>query len=265
MTETKMGLMQIIQSTEPLKVISIPEVRQKFITNYEQANGKGKGELAFQKNAIIFSDLLRAKAFERVTSMQIYKIWIMIAVRGYDLDPSEGEVYIMPYGDKIELQKQAPYLLRRLKDSKQVKECFPAQLIFEGDEFEFVDGMISKHSRKLKSNHIIAGYVIMEKYNGHKVCFFYTPENWLSWKSKSKQANGENWTGGTNGQPNESFLKTKIMLHACKEKCWASNRKSISEDFFPEVESEDEKQEVPEIETAEYKDVTPTKSEQDEF
>jgi recombinational DNA repair protein RecT len=239
MSEQK-NLMQVIKESTPAKVLTMPEVKQKFITNYEQAHGVGKGELAFQKNLAYLQQRLSEDSFKNVTSISVYKMLIMIAIRGYDLDPTEGEVYLMPYNTTIDLQKQAPYLVRRLKETKQLQEFFPAQLIFEGDDFKIKDGMVIDHSRNLKSQKIIAGYVKGITAKGKEICFIYTPENWDQWKKASKMPGGNNWKGGPLEQPTEAFLKTKIVLHACKEKVWASSRSVITEDFFPEVETEDE-------------------------
>lgn len=240
MADNKTELMELIRSTPYNKIMGLPEVKDKFVTNYDMAHGSGKGELAYQKNMIFFQQRLADASFGNVSSLSVYKVLIQTAIKGYDLDPTEGEVYMMPYDTAIELQKQAPYLVRRLKETKQIQECKPAQLIFDGDEFSIMNGIVVKHERKLESQRIKAGYVIMINAKGEQVCFIYTPENWNQWRLKSKQKDGANWTGGFEKQPIEAFLKTKIVLHACKEKCWASSRANITDDFFPEVEEQDQ-------------------------
>lgn len=229
----------LINSTEKEKVINLLPVKQKFIRNYEQANGIGKGELAYQKNAIYFQNRLKDSGFSNVSPMAVYKTWIMVAIRGYDLDPTAGEVYIMPYGKTIDLQRQAPYMVRRLIETKQIKFCYPVQLVYDGDDFEVNMGAVTKHIRKFNSNKIKAGYVKMDLLNGKEIYFIYTPANWNAWKKKSPQQESENWTKGEDGQPVEAFLKTKIVKHACSEKCFASGNRVITEDFFPEVEEQE--------------------------
>lgn len=236
---TGQEVIELINKTDVGKVITLDPVRQKFIANYEQANGNGKGELVYQKNAIYFNQRLRDDSFSKVKPMAVYKAWIMIAIRGYDLDPTAGEVYIMPFGETIDIQRQAPYMVRRLIESGQIQTCYPAQLVFEGDEIEIRDGMVTSHVMRLKSNKIIAGYVKMLNRSGKEICFIYRPVNWNQWRKKSKQQEGDNWKNGEDGQPIEAFLKTKIVKHACNEKCFASGDRRLTEDWFPEVEEKE--------------------------
>ena len=260
-------VIELINKTERDKVINLVPVREKFIKNYEQANGTGKGELAYQKNAIYFQQRLRDSGFDKVSPMAVYKAWIMVAIRGYDLDPTAGEVYIMPYGTTIDLQRQAPYMVRRLIETKQIKFCNPAQLIYKGDEFTIENGDVTYHKRTLKSTEIIAGYVKMDLTSGKSITFIYTPENWNAWKKKSPQGGGgENWTGGVNGQPVEAFLKTKIVKHACSEKCFASGNRVMTEDWFPETEEQEAAEALAEAaEQTEVVDVEHKEINQEEF
>ena len=66
--------------------------------------------------------------------------------------------------------------------------------------------------------------------------------------------------GGENPEPN--FLRTKIILHAAKEKCWFTGSTPIEvEQFNVEVEAEEESLQVtappvePEKEYANFEDV----------
>jgi hypothetical protein len=54
--------------------------------------------------------------------------------------------------------------------------------------------------------------------------FIYRRNDWEAWRSKSKQANGSNWNFKNTGYPDPGFLRTKLVSHACSEKCWASGK-----------------------------------------
>ena len=109
---------------------------------------------------------------------------------------------------------------------------------------------------KFESELIIGGYVKFITAGNSSRYFIYRRSDFESWRKKSTnphtvQKNGPNgsylskslWDneeiGGQNPEPN--FLRTKIILHAAKEKCWFTGSTPIEvEQFNVEIEAEEE-------------------------
>jgi recombinational DNA repair protein RecT len=115
--------------------------------------------------------------------------------------------------------------VKRLIRSAQVVYSDPAKLVYKGDEFLVQNGRVVSHIEKFESEEIIAGYVrfVIDK-NGNDKFFIYRRSDWESWRKKSQVPNGPNWNYDGTNQPQSGFLKTKIVLHAAKEKTWATGR-----------------------------------------
>jgi recombinational DNA repair protein RecT len=226
-----------------LQLLAIPEVKNRFLKNYSLANGETNAELVWTKNSIILTQKFQNELKE-VHPVSAYQTLMMIAAKGYDLEVTADEVYLVPQGKVVRISEQAGYHIRKLKQSGQIKEAENVQLIYDGDEFSILNGDVVKHERKLKSNKIIAAYVRFITSNNNKKCFIYTPDDWYQWKAKSQTRDGGNWTSGADGQPNTGFLKTKIALHAAKEKTWWPGKRAVAMEYYPEVIDSDETVEI---------------------
>src|SRR5690606_30364127 len=98
------------------------------------------------------------------------------------------------------------------------------------------------HEEKFQSEEVIAGYVrmVLDASTGADRYFIYRKSDWLAWKKKSPMAGGENWSGGFEGGPLPAFLRTKIVKHACKEKCWATGHTPPQVEQYSDIEIDEE-------------------------
>jgi hypothetical protein len=112
---------------------------------------------------------------------------------------------------------------------------------------------VVKHVESFQSDVIIGGYVrmVMDE-RGTDRFFIYRKSDWESWRKKSanprtvekvnrnggKYLSESLWDNGIVGgtQPEPNFLRTKIIKHAAKEKCWATGQTPASVETFAEVE-----------------------------
>jgi recombinational DNA repair protein RecT len=236
-TNSPASIMQVIQQTPPTQIAELDFVKDKFIQNYNHCHRSQNGDLMYHKTLIHFKQLLQGSdALRNCDPFSLYACLVTIAARGYSLDPQDDEVYLIPRKGKAAIQRQAGAHVRRLITSGQIIFAEQPVLVFEGDTFLVQRGRVIDHIEAFKSNNIIAGYiryVIDDK--GTDRFFVYRPSDWLSWKKKSDMKEGANWTGN-NGQPEPGFLRTKIVLHSAKEKCWATGHTQATVELYEDIE-----------------------------
>lgn len=235
----KNQLMQVLQDTPAVAIAELDFVRDKFIQNYNACHKEKVGELMYHRQVVHFKQAIaNSDQLKSCEPFSLYACFATAAVNGYSLDPSDDEVYLIPRKGKAYLQRQAGAHVKRLIRSGQILYADQAKIVYQGDDFEVMNGRVIKHIEKFQNEIMVGGYirfVIDDK--GNDRFFIYRKSDWESWKKKSPQASGENWNGNNN-QPLAAFLKTKIVLHACKEKCWATGSTPANVDQFSDVEIE---------------------------
>jgi hypothetical protein len=188
----------------------------------------------------------------------LYACFVTAAVNGYSFDPEDNEVYLIARGGKACLDRQAGAHVRRLIKTRQIQFAEQSKIVYKGDIFEVENGRVVRHVEKFETEEIIAGYirfVIDEK--GNDRFFVYRKSDFDAWRKKSPnpktiQKTGQNgsylseslWDNGVidGTQPEPGFLRTKIVKHACKEKCWATGSNPAGVETFEgiEIDAEDE-------------------------
>ena len=232
---------ELIQSTPGNQIAELEFVKNKFIQNYNACNRDGMGELIYARNLAHFKQALNAMPdLANADRFSIYACLMTIAVNGYSVDPADNEIYLIPRGGKMCIQKQAPAHIKRLQRTEQIAYAEQAILVYEGDDYEVSRGKVLKHVEKLKSDKIIAGYIIFHLTDNIERHITYRQSDWESWRSHSPQKDGGNWVHGPLKQPKPGFLKTKIVSHACNEKCWASGRTPATVEVFETVEIDED-------------------------
>lgn len=239
----KNQLMVVLQQTPPTAIAELEFVKDKFVTNYNACHREKAGELMYHRQVVYFKQAIAASdALKKADPFSLYACFLTLAVKNYSLDPEDSEVYLYTMGGKAVLKRQAGAHVRRLMETGQVFYADQAKLVYEGDEFEVVNGRVKKHVEKFQSETIIAGYIrfVLNK-NGDDRFFIYRKSDWQAWRKKSQQANGDNWNGN-DGQPGAAFLRTKIVLHAAKDKSWATGTTNPNVDQFDNIEIDEDEQ-----------------------
>lgn len=234
-------IMQVLKDTKPAQIAELDFVRDRYIQNYNTTHKDQMGELMYHRQLVYLKQLINgSEQLKACDPFSIYACIVTAAVNGYSLDPTEDEVYIIPRGGKAYIQKQAGAYVRRLMRTNQIVMADQAVLVYQGDIFNVMNGRVIKHVEQFQSETIIAGYVrmVIDDKGGDRF-FIYRRSDWESWRSKSQQKDGVNWNY-KDGQPFPGFLRTKIILHACKEKCWASGSTPPNVEQFEDVEIESE-------------------------
>lgn len=256
---SKNNTLELIQNTAPGKIAELDMVKEKFINNYNLANGSTQGELMYHRQLVHFNQqVLKNQSITNADKFSLYACFVTAAVNGYSFDPEDNEVYLIARGGKACLDRQAGAHVRRLIKTRQIQFAEQSKLVYRGDIFEVENGRVVRHVEKFETEEIIAGYirfVIDEK--GNDRFFIYRKSDFEAWRKKSPnpktiQKNGQNgpylseslWDNGVidGTQPEPGFLRTKIVKHACKEKCWATGSNPLGVETFEgiEVDAEDE-------------------------
>lgn len=245
--------MQVIQNTPLANIADLEFVKDRYISNYNACNPDRNGELMYHRNVIHFKQTIAgSQQLQKCDPFSIYACFATAAANGYSLDPNDNEVYLIARGGKACLDRQAGAYIRKLMRSGQIKFAEQAKLVYQGDEFYVENGRVIQHIERFQTDVIIAGYIRMVvDDNGADRFFIYRRSDWESWRKKSSnprtiEKNGQNgpyiseslWDNGTIGgtQPEPNFLRTKIVKHAAKEKCWATGNTPINVETFTEIE-----------------------------
>lgn len=233
-------VMTIIRQTAPTDVAKLDFVKEKYVSNYNLSHKKKEGELMYHRNLIHFTQTIAASEdLKKADPFSLYACFVTAAVNGYSLDPADSEVYIVPRGGKAYLQRQAGAHVRRLILTGQVLRLNQAKIVYQGDDFTVENGRVISHKERFTSETFIAGWVSFEVANGQDIHFIFRKSDWEAWREKSPMKNGALWNH-KDGQPLASFLKTKLVLHACKSKTWATGMTNpAAEQFNVEVDDDD--------------------------
>lgn len=233
-------VLDVIKNTAPLEIAKLDFVKEKYVNNYNLTHPKKEGELMYHRNVTHFLQTIASSDdLKKADPFSLYACFVTAAVNGYSLDPADSEVYIVPRGGKAYLQRQAGAHVRRLMLTGQVSRLGQAKIVYEGDFFEVENGRVISHKEKFQSEKFVAGWVSFEVADGKDIHFIFRKSDWESWKEKSPMKNGPLWNH-KDGQPLASFLKTKLVLHACKSKTWATGMTNpAAEQFNVEVDDDD--------------------------
>jgi recombinational DNA repair protein RecT len=256
-TNSKANMMEIIQHTAPAKIADLDIVRDRYIQNYNACHREKVGDLMYHRNVIHFKQIVAASPqLAKADPFSLYAAFATAAVNGYSLDPNDNEVYLIARGGKACLDRQAGAYVRRLVRTNQAQFFEQAKLVYQGDTFQVENGRVVRHVENFQSDIIVAGYVrVVIGINGEDRFFIYRKSDFESWRKKSTNPatimkNGQNgqylseslWDNGTiNGtQPEPNFLRTKIIKHAGKEKCWATGSTPPQVEVFEDIEIDTE-------------------------
>jgi hypothetical protein len=256
---SKTNTLELIQNTAPGKIAELDMVKDKFIKNYNLANGSTQGDLMYHRQLVFFNQqVLKNQSITNADKFSLYACFVTAAVNGYSFDPEDNEVYLIARGGKACLDRQAGAHVRRLIKTRQIQFAEQSKIVYKGDIFEVENGRVVRHIEKFETEEIIAGYIrFVIGDNGNDRYFVYRKSDFDAWRKKSPnpktiQKNGQNgpylseslWDNGVidGTTPEPGFLRTKIVKHACKEKCWATGSNPAGVETFEgiEIDAEDE-------------------------
>lgn len=247
---SKKSVLAVLQSTPPTQIASLDFVKDKFVENYNKCNSSDSGELMYHRQLVHFNQTIsNSDQLMKADPFSLYACFVTAAVNGYSLDPQDDEVYLIAIKGKAHLWRQAGAHVRRLQRTRQIKFAEQARIVYQGDTFQVENGRVVKHVENFQSETMIAAYVrFVIDDAGTDRFFIYRKSDWESWRRKSPNPKTVQksptwlseslWDNGVIGgeNPEPGFLRTKIVKHAAKEKCWATGMIPAEVETFTEIE-----------------------------
>jgi hypothetical protein len=246
MTEQHLEKFETIRSLKPQQVLSMSDVRQKYIEHYNRFHLTLDGEFQWNRSLMYIQQYVQSAPTD-IDPLSVYFCIVTLAAHGISVDPQDEEVYLISYSKKLTISRQAGYYVKRLVSTNQIAYVIDTKLVYEGDLFTVKNGKV-EHEEKFASDIMIAGYTKLMLPNNIERHIVYRKSDWESWRKASPQSTGSNWQqefklsdGRVITQPKPGFLKTKILAHALKDKAngWKPGRAPVVEGVTEQVFQDD--------------------------
>ena len=190
-----------------------PRARVNGTTHYEQ-------QITFFRKFYAESEDIR-----QATATSVATLFIDLAYYAMTIEPmNKALAYVMPRSvnigtkenkkwEKRVLLQISPYgeLALRL-DSKVIRAIQGPFLVHQGDSIETVNGMVH-HIGRNQSTKITGGWIRIIRWDGVQDDRYFSMEQIMNYRSKSKDPGSFAWTGGIDGQPTRGMIEAKVIKH----------------------------------------------------
>lgn len=246
------SLAKELQSMKATDVIRHEKVRTQFIDVYNSIWKEG-GEQVYERESIYFNQQLRDKAnLRECSALSTFYAFIDLAVKGLTLAPgAQALCYLIPRGVKTGTDEKGKDIWEKCcnltisgygelvlrKNAGQILHADNPVIVYEGDRFEYGEQGGHKFvnftsSFPRTSNHIIACFLKITRYDGSIDYSVMTEPDWMRLKNYSDRQNTYTYTDrqtgkpvtvtksnelyDVNGQIDTGFLMAKCIKHAFK-------------------------------------------------
>lgn len=226
---SKVTLVQKIESASPAQLANLPEVADRFKNIYTIMNG-GNSSVASEKyeaEKFHFMKLIQDKPdLQQCTKLSLYGCFLDMAVNGLSFDSSMKHAYVVSFNTNVgtkqnpKWEKRANLMISgygelhmRVRQG-QIKYADNPILVYEGDEFKHGtrEGMVFlEHvaAYPRKTDNIIACYIRLERIDGSVDYKVLSIEEIQKLRKYSKDPDGKAWTDGLPG-----MIQAKTIKHA---------------------------------------------------
>lgn len=214
------ALMQKINGAPSVRE-AISLAQERWEKNYFLVTGKKDGSLRFQNEFLNYLEIMNEKPdLQKVQDKMQHFAAIMKASHTGLSFRSEGHLYPMVIGGKIQVRVGAHGKREMLRNMPGMKFVHEGQLVMKGDDFVYskIEGRITKHETTGKSEHaltidnIVAAYVRMEFADGRII-------DTVVWNDELRKA----MDASQNKGPNSVWVKwcgemcKKVAYHRAKK------------------------------------------------
>lgn len=223
LTETKnkslMGQLQKLdEKIAALKsvneVFSLPDVKDRYIKNYEAATGRKDGENRMEQERFAYLQILQEKPdLQKVDKLWHFMALVYSATTGCSF--RDNKLYVIPTGNgKLKVQTSPSAKREMLERMANVKRVPETVLVMNGDTFvvDKLNGIVKQHettpksAEKITLENIRAAYQRIYFKDNSIVDVIIYHDEFVKAKSKSKVANGGPWVDW----PGEMCKKTTL-------------------------------------------------------
>ncbi len=237
-----------LNQTQSTDIVSLPEVRERFIQIYDTLWGEGSGAVAYERESIFFNKILadNANLRDKVTHFSLFASFIDLAVLGLTLEPGRALCYLQPrkvktgtnpngydvYEGRCTLSISGYGELFMRERAGQIRHADNPTLVYEEDSFSFSE----KNGQKFvdytcriphTTGHIVAGFMKITRADGSIDYGVMYEEDWDRLKDYSGKQNkyydqkegkyiekpNQLYTS-RNGDIDTGFLMAKIIKHS---------------------------------------------------
>lgn len=289
MAEQQKNVMEVLQSTPPLKIAALPQVQGKFVSLFNTIHGTGRGQMVYEAEKFHFAKQIQEnKGLQLCAPLSLYGAFLDVAVQGLSFDPTKKLCYLVPYNVNIGTKEEpvwekranlqiSPYgELYLRQEYGQIKAADNPEVVFEGEPFTMRSGTGGKtvsHEISLPrpaNGKIVACYVRLVKPDDTEDYFIMDMGDWerlrkYSEKKNRGQANSL-YTNGPGGGPDKGFIVAKTIKHAFKSYPKVRVRGEFTKLETEEVDNQEEQAidyglAVPVQQPAAIEEATPTQEE----
>jgi recombinational DNA repair protein RecT len=234
-----------------LTLIESQDSQKKFIQLYKAVNKCSDEDAAnfFEVEKFSFMRLLQeSEALQKCSELSQASCFMEVINNGLSFDKTARHIYLMPKNVKVgdnqwetrmTWQWQAEGLIYITSQAGSIRNCSIPLIVFEGDEIKVTESMITfQKTIPRRSNKILGGFCIITKSDNSKEYFWMDVSEMsrmAKYSAKQNSKNGANalYTSGEDGQPDEGFMRTKIILRALAK---FPKKKIITNNLFDEEE-----------------------------
>lgn len=212
------------------ELIQNEEFKEQFMFLYctAQSQTKAQAQAFFEREMSFLSRMFDDDVKLRTaTPVSVYLALLDLAYHALSIEPipkAQAYIYlspknIAPKGQPENWEQRAVYkisgygeLTLRVR-SGVIKYADNPVLVYEGDYFEPIDGIVH-HTAKRVSKKITDAYIKITRDDGSVDYKYFSMDEIYSFKAQSKSKGSVAWTGGVDGQPTRGMIDAKVIKHA---------------------------------------------------
>lgn len=222
-----MGILEKLKGKKTLDIFDLPEVKDNFCLLWTRLNDNNC-EVAWDIETTAIKRLAAQDTnIREATAVSAYAALMDIAVQGVSIVDPGGKplAYFMPAKAVNVGTKENPLWEKRVKLSispygelhlrkraGHIKEAYNVVYVYDGDDFEVVNG-VPHHISRHKGKKIIAAWMKILTANNNLDYKILYHSDMMAIKSRSDQQKNDNWIGA-DGDPTPGMWRAKTIKHA---------------------------------------------------
>lgn len=233
------SVLKHVDSLKPTGIAMDPGVKNQFVTKFTQMNpqlGRDYAERYYARESDAFTRIiLGSDKLRQCTPRSLYFALMKGAALKLPFDNGrQPMLYLIPGKRKVGDNEVWEVVAQPSPDGEKevrlnsgiLKEVGHPYIVHKGDIFEesfdITTGemAITKFMPQNKYAEILASFIRLVNPDGKVVYKIFKPSDWMRWMAASTKKNwGKTnplYTSGIDGQIDESFLKSKTLLHSFK-------------------------------------------------
>lgn len=193
-----------------------PEFRAHYIKLYETVHKKDGKVFQEREYGFIWRIISGDTRLSECSTLSIANAMLSQAYYGLSLEPvGKAAAYLQSRKGVLSFYISAYGELALRIRAGQIRYADPVVPVFEGDDFDLINGIVH-HSARQASDKIVGAWIKITRADGsvfYKHFQMFEIQNWRK-KAPEAQQKSEPWTGGPGGQITRGHLEAKVLRHS---------------------------------------------------